>query len=294
MDAPRHQLRKKLEHHLDELPALPSVVVKLMGLDPARDTYFDDVRALIESAPNFSARLLATANSAAHAGVQPITTVGAAIARLGSRAAANLLLASSVTRVFVPRDDWEKSLWRHALQVAIAARALAQHAGDKELAPDELYAAGLLHDIGRFVMFQEAPEALRAVDEGQWHSPAELVAQERAICGLTHSELGARACEKWRLPSELAHVVREHHHPVPPRPTRKVDKIVALLRVADLAMFPSAMPGTPSLVDEGEPALEALAHKLPPWLVLPAPRLRDIVARSIAEADAVCAGLQLT
>ena len=102
-------------------------------------------------------------------------TLGAAVARIGSLHAANLVVALGISRVFIPRDDWERSLWRHALQVALAARALVAHAQPSGLAPDEAYLVELLHDVGRFVMFQEAPDQLRRVDEGDWDTPEALI-----------------------------------------------------------------------------------------------------------------------
>src|SRR5689334_7591188 len=109
---PRDQLTRKLKLHLEQLPVLPSVVVQLMGLNPDADDYFERVRKIVETEPNFSARLLVSANSAVHASRGPVATVGEALTRIGSRAASNLLLSLAVTRVFIPRDPWEKSLWR--------------------------------------------------------------------------------------------------------------------------------------------------------------------------------------
>lgn len=185
-------LRERLQRHLDELPVLPMVLVRLLALDPDDEHLPDRVVSLIESEPNFSTRVLAAANSAASSPVAHITTLPNAIARIGTTGASNLVLTIGVTRVFVPRDDWEWSLWRHALQVALAARAL-------------------LHDIGRFVMFQEAPDQLREIDEGTWDSPEQLVSLEREICGVDHAELGALACHVWGLPDEIVDVVRHHH-----------------------------------------------------------------------------------
>lgn len=83
---------------------LPTVVVQLMGLDPNADNYFDRVRTIVETEPNVSTRLLVAANSASNPGRAPVATVGEALTRIGSRSAANLLLALAVARVFIPRS----------------------------------------------------------------------------------------------------------------------------------------------------------------------------------------------
>ncbi len=75
----------------------------------------------------------------------------------------------------------------------------------------QAYLSGLLHDIGRFVMFEHAPENLLRVDESHWHSPEELIEADVEVFKFTHSELGFLACSRWGLPGDLAETVRRHH-----------------------------------------------------------------------------------
>lgn len=262
-----------------------------MVLDHADPTYFEQVVDLVSSEPNFSARLLSMANSAESAPRNPITTLNAAVSRLGSLNASNVVLAVAVTTVFVPRDAWEKSLWRHALQVALAARALTKHAivdVDRELDPDEVYTAALLHDVGRFVMFRDAPEQLRIIDEGDWHTPEALIEKELEICGLTHTELGVLACQHWHLPEFVVAVVRDHHKSASDVLWSPAAKATALIKLADLAMFPSAMPGTPGLETLDEDALDALLRpSIPAFLKITPHQLRALITETSQEAERV-------
>lgn len=232
-------LRRRLEQHLDELPVLPTVIAELMQLREDSPRYFEDVRKLIDREPTFTTRLLAAANSAASAPRKPIASVRDALSWVGSKRAANVLLAAAVTRVFVPRDPWEKGLWRHSLEVAILSRALARHRG---LDPELAYTCGLLHDIGRFLLFQEAADQLRQIEQTPWRSADELLTAERRICGATHAELGAQACRKWRLPEQIAEMVANHHVP-----SRAEDAVTPIVACADMTMFASmrAAPGGP-------------------------------------------------
>lgn len=280
--------RRRLERHIDNLPVLPLALANLLALDPEDENYFDEVIRILESEPNFAARLLAAANSAASAPAQPVTTLAGAVARIGSRGATNLVLALSVTRVFVPRDPWERSLWRHGIQVAHAARALARRVPEDEgLNPDEVYSCALLHDLGRFVFFQEAPDQLRAVDEGDWETPQALIEQELAICGLSHPEVGAMACSKWGLPEVIVRAVRQHHDPLPASFSNPDEKVVAIVRLADLAMFPSAKPGAEGLDQtlDHEELAAYLEPRMPPFLSLSGAQLAQIVQQAGTEAE---------
>ena len=290
MDQAVTGLQRRLEQHLDELPVLPGILTELMALDREDEQYFERLLELIEREPNFSARLLAASNSALRGGQDPITTLRGAVARLGSSGAANLMLGFSVLRVFVPRDAWEQSLWRHAVTVAIGARELAPRCRGEEVLPDQAYAAGLLHDVGRFVLFQEAPEELRRVDEGGWADPEGLLEAEREICGLTHSELGALACAKWKLPESLVEVVRHHHGGLPEDPA--LVPLVQLIQFADLALFPSAVPGTPGMDQADDETLQSRVHAhLPDFLPLTLAQLRGLIAEVQRDAGDVLAAL---
>jgi HD-like signal output (HDOD) protein len=288
-------LRKRLEKRIDTLPVLPTVVGKLMTLDRTSDTYFEEVLALIEADPTFAARILAAANSAADAPRARITSVRRALTRLGSTHASNTILAVAVSKVFVPRDDWEKSLWRHSLQVAVALRTLVHASPRADIRTDEAYTAGLLHDVGRFVLFGVAPAELRRIDEGDWGCPAELVSLERDICGMAHAEIGALACKRWRLPELLISVVRRHHDPDVDPARGEVDTLLAAVRFADLAMFPSAVPGATGYEDADVETLQAeLVPKLPAFFDFDAASLQVLLQSSARESSAMCTMLGLT
>lgn len=287
-----NEVRTRLTKHVDQLPILPQTLVRLLGIDASSDDYFDALVALIGAEPGFAARVLVLANSVESASRAPVTSIKAAVTRIGTRSTANLIVALSVAKVFIPHDAWEKSLWRHALQVAVASREFARVWALPELDPDEAYLCGLLHDVGRFVLFQEAPAALRRVDEGDWHSAAELVAQERAICGLTHPELGALACEHWKLPATIRDCVARHHERLPPgEATTRGDALLAVVRAADLVMFASTMPGTPAADEVDDQALQArLAEALPALVVLPIEAQRALI-RGVREQAAASVDL---
>lgn len=286
-------LQNRLERRIDNLPVLPTVVGQLLMLDREDDRFFDRVLRLVESDPSFAARMLSAANSASSAPRVPVTSVRSALTRLGSVGASNMILAVAVTRVFIPRDAWERSLWRHALQVGGALRALTLAVHEPfGFTADDAFAAGLLHDIGRFVMFEEAPDLLRQIDEGGWNSPGELIETEREICGVSHTELGAHACERWGLPHLLADVVRRHHEPDIDPNAGPVDALIALTHFTDLAMFPSAMPGSPGYDAAGVEVIEAeLMPKLPDGFIISANSLHDIISTVTAEVDDICRAL---
>ncbi len=207
----QHRTLEGLTGKLEDLPVLPLVVARLMALSPSSEDYFDDVLSLVESDPPFAARVIQAANSSKSAPLEPIRDLRQALARMGARLIGELVTAVAVTRVFVPRTDSQRALWSHALDVALIARELAHRLGVENARLDAVYLGGLLHDLGRFVMFDGSPEELGAIEEHGWSSPNELIEAERELCGYDHAELGWLACRHWGFPDEVATIVRDHH-----------------------------------------------------------------------------------
>lgn len=286
---PSSPQRKKLDKRIDELPVLPVVVTQLLALDSTADDFFDRVLRLIESEPAFAARLLAAANSATYAARAPITTLRAALGRVGCKNAATLVLSIAVAHAFTPRDPWEKDVWKHALRVAFTARALALRSGEPDLPPDEAYTAGLLHDVGRFVLFHEAPEELRHFPEEAGDAAEPLLHAERSLCGLARTDVGALACKKWRLPDVIASIVSDHHAPPASRLSNAVRPLVELIRFVEHATHSPALhlELESGVVDDGAVQAELGPH-LPDFLGSTRLHLPNILRSSSFEANALC------
>lgn len=230
---------RDLENKISELPLLPHVLVKILQLDRSSIDYFERFEALVMEDPPLAVRVIALANSSSSAPIEPVTTIAGAMTRVGAETIANLVASLSVQKVFVPKDPNQIALWEHSVKTAVISRFLAQQLPALGVGVGQAYLAGLLHDIGRFVMLEHAAPQFQAVDESNWSTPAELIQADVAIYKFTHSELGYLACRHWGLPETLASVIRQHHDDVGPPAGRDVaGASICLLQAADnLAMY---------------------------------------------------------
>lgn len=273
------------DHGIDQLPVLPAVLTRILRLDPDDVTTFDRLVALAEVDPPFAARLLHLANSARYlrrGGV--VLTVQGAVHRMGFAAASELITALSVARVFVPRTDGQRRLWQHSVQVAIGTRMLGRRL-ESELEPGLLYQAGLLHDLGRFLLFETNPDDLGEIDEYGYETPAGLVKAERAICGTDHATLGAEAAARWGLPAWIVSTIAHHHGPPDDLP-EDLDEAVSLVRLADTLSVALGAPGAGDYTPRrGERiAVQAVEHTdLPvrPGMLVPVVRTMWVGSRSV-------------
>jgi len=231
------QTISELEKKLEDLPLLPAVIVRLLALDINDENYFEHVYELSQEDPTFALRIIRLSNSALSAPVNPITTLRDAVVRLGVKSVAGLVTSLSAVRVFIPTKQGEKNLWVHSIQVAVCAKIIAHTVTELKVNPEQAYICGLLHDIGRFVLFDKASKELNLVEESNWDSPEQLVITEKKLYGFNHSELGGRVCKKWGLPESIIDVVDNHHKYNLPLSLSNDLKVANLIRVIQIADF---------------------------------------------------------
>ncbi len=203
-----------MEEKIDELPLLPQVLVRILQLDPKSEEYFEEFEHSAKEDPAFAVRVIALANSAASSPVAPISVIRDALARMGATTVASFVASLAVQRVFMPTEPNQILLWKHSISTAVAAQRVAELVPQLQVQPGHAYLVGLLHDVGRFVMFEHAPKQLLEVDEHNWQTPDELEVVDVEVFNFTHSELGYLACEHWGVPDAIAEIIRHHHTPL--------------------------------------------------------------------------------
>jgi HD-like signal output (HDOD) protein/signal transduction histidine kinase len=189
---------------LRSLPTLPHILLRLIELCNRPEKSLKDIAPLINQDPALSERVLRLVNSAFYSLKQKISTIGEALQLLGLEAVKNIAISSSVYQVFQGPPGRHglnlKRFWWHCLRCAVIARLLA--AKTAYPSPDEAFLAGLLHDIGKILLWSNFRR--------EYSTGGGLPAVERRL-GLTHAEAGAWLLGRWELGSFLADSVRYHH-----------------------------------------------------------------------------------
>ncbi len=231
-----------LDRRIRSLPPLPAVVTRLLPLDPGDDFYLDHVYRLARQDPTLSVRLVEYATrTIAYETAKDHLDLRHAIARLGTLKIAGLVTALSLLQAFEPQNQSERNLWIHSVETAVIAGKLASLMPDLGLIPEQMYLTGLLHDIGRFIIFQSIPDALTGLSEAAWRDPDGLVDAEMSVLGFCHCQVGALACTEWGLPQSLTQIVAHHHSLELPRQSAAEKQLlnrICLIQAADaFSMF---------------------------------------------------------
>lgn len=219
-------LRRQVER-LREIPTFPGMIDRILAALDRPEASLTEAAALIESDQALTAQLLRLANSAFYGLSGTIGTVTRALTVLGTTVTRSLLFSTTVFDAHVLHGFWE-----HSIGTAIAAAAIARHLGLPH--PAEVSGAGLLHDIGKVVLFREAPEAFAAVLARAESRGGRFLDAERELLGIDHTEIAGWLLPRWRLPVRLVEPVLHHHDPVratvAPRETAVVHLANTLVR----------------------------------------------------------------
>ena len=136
---------------VNDLPALPQVVVQVIKLTEDPDSTAQDINYVLNQDQAITAKVLKMANSAFYGFPRRIGSVTDAIIMLGFRTLRSIVMAASVSDILNKEIEGYAleygELWRHSQCTAMAARLIARKSKFAFL--DLAYTAALLHDIGK-------------------------------------------------------------------------------------------------------------------------------------------------
>jgi putative nucleotidyltransferase with HDIG domain len=228
------------------LPTLPRIYSALQGIVKDERVTLVDVAKLVGSDSALAARVLQIVNSAFFRLARRISNIEQAVSYLGFQSIRNLAMSVEIFSRWPGKAcaglDLEK-LQQHVQAVAAAANALAS----KTPISDDTLLAGLLHDIGYWVLAQECPQDLTRAVEIAASKEIPLHAAEYQVIGASHAEIGAYLLGIWGLPYPVVEAVAHHHQPerVPQTEFDVLGALVighSLVAADDASVFSAAVP----------------------------------------------------
>ena len=229
-DAVLGNLIEPLFARITEVSTLPQIALRTLQLANDPKSTATDLANVIQSDPAFAARVLRIVNSSSFGIRGGVASLSHAIVLLGFREMRNLALTTHVASLFRKTTGHghyrRRHLWLHMVSVAVVARHIATTC--RTVAPEEVYLAGLLHDVGIILLDQALHRpfchVLDALEEDDVVTDV-----ENSILGFDHAALGQHALTAWGLPSELCDAAAYHHRPLAcPSDDRTLVSTVAL------------------------------------------------------------------
>lgn len=195
------------------LPSLPIVVMDLLASLDDAELNIPVLVQLIEKDQALTARTLRIANSSFYGMPRQVRSVADAIAMLGFQTIRSITLAAAViSRVpigFGAAGCDFVAFWRHSIETALTARALAALSGRSTTLA---YTAGLLHDVGRLLLTSRYCANYAAVLDHARARGCSLLVAERELLQFDHCTVGDALAQHWKLPAEIRAAIGQHHN----------------------------------------------------------------------------------
>jgi len=212
MSFDKDKQRRDIERFIQKMPSLSTTVGKVMEICSRTDASPNELNKVISLDPVLTGQVLKLINSAYYSLVAKITSLTRAITMLGMNTVKNMALSTAIIRT-VAGTKKSRALpttrfWAHTIGAGVSAKLLA---GIKEvpvMEREELFVAGLLHDLGKIPFGDEYIEVLTIAQKE--HAP--LIEVERDIMGIDHQEVGLMIAEKWKLNEVITTCIGKHHN----------------------------------------------------------------------------------
>jgi HD-like signal output (HDOD) protein len=161
-----NQALKSPESVLTHFPVLPQSVIVLTNLLNDPDFDLQSFIKVVEQEPSIATELMKKANSPAYKrGDKDITNLQQAFMFMGANDIKEFVLNRFIKNLCQQKPIYFKTfgekIWLHSQDVACVAKALA---GQRKQNADAAYTIGLMHDLGKVVIFQFMVEAFKMVD----------------------------------------------------------------------------------------------------------------------------------
>lgn len=207
-------IRKTVRTRDIKLPEIPSLIFKLNDTIADPFSSADDIAQVISTSPGLSALLLKIVNSAFYGFPSRIDSVTRAVTIIGSKEVTALAVGITTMEIFkdIPKSVFDmQAFTHHSLACGVLARILA--AGGNIRNTEQMFISGLLHDIGRLVVFKYHPQQAAAMLSDEPTGSQSLYEREKAVLGWRHTDIAADLFEKWKFPVALSQNIVYHHRP---------------------------------------------------------------------------------
>jgi len=243
------------------LPSLPDVVMRINAVVDDPNVGLNELGAMVSKDPAVTARVLRLANSGYYGLSQQVTNAEQAATVIGARALRNVAMQVSILQRYehlknIPDFDLDE-VWQHSALTAQIAQGMAEMCYRRTgLAPDDFYACGLLHDVGKVVMLEGLDDQYLDCVRHARRTGVTLHVAEEQLLGYTHVDVGALLAQQWQLPEKVSMAIEYHHGPTA--------EIVAHPHVGVIAIADQiAYRASSSTFEAALVKLAALAEKLP-------------------------------
>ena len=193
------------------LPVAPQISSRILTLYNRPEVSTHDLVQVVEQDPLLTAKLLKALTTHEVELPRSIVRIDHLVDVLGPFQLRSILIPEALRGVsFPPKEGIRQSCWEHSYLTARLAEELSTRV-DYPF-PGEAYLAGLLHNLGIYVLMSRDSEKYERLVEELSASANSIEELEEEHFGIAHTKIGSVYAEKWNFPKLLVQAIKSHHN----------------------------------------------------------------------------------
>lgn len=196
------------------LHAIPPVLHHVLGLTHSSTSSIQEIADAVRNDPALAVSVMKIANSSFYRGGKRVQTLQDAAQRVGVSSIANTITAVLAFQHFSTTSDAgivPQRFWEHCLATAVLSEQIAAAVRADET--ENLFLAGLLHDIGRIMLCEAFPAEYGKALAHSTRTNTDLVQVEPKMFGLTHADVTREVLRHLKLPDHVIDAAWQHELP---------------------------------------------------------------------------------
>ncbi|MFK8053305.1 MAG: HDOD domain-containing protein [Woeseiaceae bacterium] len=275
-DMMRSERLQKVTAEIGQLPSVPEIYQEMNAEMGKEESSMNEIAKIISRDLGMSAKILQLINSAFFGLRRNVGSIDQAVAYLGMDVIRALVLSESAFKAYdkatsaIPVD----SLMRKGQLVAAIAKQIAKLESDSKVIADEVFQAGMMHELGKLILATELADEYKAVinrvQAGESQTDVELECFDVA-----QGEVGAYLLGLWGLSDGIVEAIAYHRRP----------STTELTQFAPIAALHAAAAFEAELSDRDGPELDeawlasiGCGEKVEAW--------REIAQQQVMQKDA--------
>ncbi len=203
----------ELVAEISNLISLPEVYLEIRRLMDDPHSVLDDFSAVVNTDPGLLSVVLKIVNSAFFGFSGQIYNVSRALNMIGIGQLHDLVLSlSAVDSMDLPNEIEDLHVfWQRSIYCGVVSQLLAKNLKLHEA--ESMFVIGLLHEIGRLLLFLVYPQQSKQIIELTRTGNRPLSEMERNAYGADYGKVGRALMAEWKLPLKFQYITEHHTEP---------------------------------------------------------------------------------
>jgi len=198
--------------NITDIPTLPEAARLAISSTISIEKSAQEISKIISEDPSLTFKILRVANSPFYHRSGKVSNIRDAVVLLGYKTVKGLILSLTIKEMFPKQDNsWfnYQGFWIHSIVTALAGSNQARIL--KSEPEDEAYAAGLLHDLGKVILFLSDKQKYKQVINLIKEKKIPFHQAENEVFGFDHADVTGFVLNYWKLPRKLVLTINNHH-----------------------------------------------------------------------------------